>query len=71
MDVENNIEDNYICRKSKRQKAFPFNLLADYHCGQEIVGLVCQPLKYLSVTTDGHGTVRKYEELEGKLESSM
>ncbi|KAH0907031.1 hypothetical protein HID58_038858 [Brassica napus] len=71
VEDDDNSDENFICRKSKRQKAFPSSLLADYHCGPEIQGRGRQAPTYLFVRPGVAESIRKYEKLQEKLESSI
>ena len=68
---EDNVEGNNVCRKSKRQKIFPSNLMADYECGHNIVGHGRQAPMLLFVLPDSEVTITKFQQLGEKLLSSL
>ncbi|CDY48452.1 BnaAnng09820D [Brassica napus] len=68
---EDNVEGNNVCRKSKRQKIFPSNLMADYECRHNIVGHGCQAPMLLFVLPDSEVTITKFQQLGEKLMSSL
>ncbi|CAN7053728.1 unnamed protein product, partial [Brassica rapa subsp. trilocularis] len=65
------VEANNVCRKSKRQKIFPTNLMADYECGHNIVGPGRQAPVLLFVSSNSEETLTKYQQLGEKLLSSL
>ena len=68
---EDNVEGNNVCRKSKRQKIFPTNLMADYECGHNIVGPGRKAPVLLFVSSNSEDTLTKYQKLGEKLMSSL
>ncbi|KAF3525569.1 hypothetical protein F2Q69_00046521 [Brassica cretica] len=68
---EENVEGNNVCRKRKRQKIFPSNLMADYECGHNIVGHGRQAHVLLLVSPDSEVTITKFQQLGEKLLSSF
>ncbi|CAN7104252.1 unnamed protein product [Brassica rapa subsp. narinosa] len=65
------VEANNVCRKSKRQKIFPTNLMADYECGHNIVGPGRKAPVLLFVSSNSEDTLTKYQKLGEKLLSSL
>ncbi|KAH0917631.1 hypothetical protein HID58_025291 [Brassica napus] len=65
------VEANNVCRKSKRQKIFPTNLMADYECGHNIVGPGRQAPVLLFVSSNSEDTLTKYQQLGEKLLTSF